>query len=580
MTSRHTAVPATDVLQLTHLPPAAATHLFAASFPLDALAPASAYVDAGVVDACCGWPLMLRVAAAAARALPPRDLAEAVTKDACRISDGGAVADALAFGAGRLSQADHALLLALAYLDEDVTRDTVASLARFAAPTARSGIDGQLVGLVRDGWLIPLVASGFDVTPRYRLIPAGKAWLRSVTSAVPTESAARDDLTTPSAEVVARAAVQRHRRAMQTARLKDSLKGAAELMAAGELAPARIAIQRVLVETKRRPNALRRIGTKAGTLEARLLLDEDLPALADKALEAIRAEGVVTADLEGLSGLVALRTGRVSDAIAGLTRAAELAPASAEWRLWLGLVALSVDDRALVEATTKSLVAIADKCACARARRRIWSFIAVLWAATQRAGVSLALAEADSHPQNRPDSPEVALFMRFGALTADPDTNDNMRCRRLQDARERIMKAPAPTSLARFFRDWAAEHLAGRIATVVAHRRLFVASDGTWFRGADGVEVELGRKPVLRRLLLALARRQSVDAASPCTSLPIDQDALIGEVWPGERIIPRAARSRLHVAICALRKAGLDGAIARRGTGYALDAQVSWVDVG
>jgi hypothetical protein len=580
MTSRHTFVPATDILQLTHLSPAAAAHVFATALPLDALASVNAYVDAGVDALCSGWPLMLRVAAAAARALPPRDLAEAIATNACQLSHSDGIVDALAFGAGRLSPADRTLISTLAHLDEDVTRDIAAKLGRLSAPTGRPDVDGQLVRLVRDGWLIPLIGPGAEFAPRYRLLPAGRAWLRRLASTTPGEAGPDGGETVRTVADVARAAVRRYQRAVQAARLKNMLKSAAELLDGGELAQARIAIQRVVVEASRRPEAFKRIGLRAGALEVRLFLDEGLPDLAEAALDAMVAATSMTADVEGLRGLVALHQGRTADAISALTRATERAPTSTEWQLWRALAALAMNDMITIESAVKALVAIADGTRCGRTRRRIWSLVAALWAATRRTGVALALAEAETARTSDADTPATAMFVRFASVATDEDPHDNARCRRLQDARERLLKLPAPTFMARFFQDWAAKHLASRIETAVAQHRLVVVSDGTWFRGADGVDVELGRKPVLRLLLLVLARRRKPDATSPCSSLPIDQDTLIGEVWPGERIIPRAARSRLHVAICALRKAGLHDAIARRGTGYALDAEVTWVDVG
>jgi DNA-binding winged helix-turn-helix (wHTH) protein len=49
---------------------------------------------------------------------------------------------------------------------------------------------------------------------------------------------------------------------------------------------------------------------------------------------------------------------------------------------------------------------------------------------------------------------------------------------------------------------------------------------------------------------------------------------LIAAVWPGEIIAPHAAKNRLHVALSALRKAGLAEIIQRVDGGYRLDPGV------
>ncbi len=52
-------------------------------------------------------------------------------------------------------------------------------------------------------------------------------------------------------------------------------------------------------------------------------------------------------------------------------------------------------------------------------------------------------------------------------------------------------------------------------------------------------------------------------------------EALIAAVWPGEHIAPNAAKNRLHVALSALRKAGLAEIIQRVDGGYRLDPEIA-----
>lgn len=49
---------------------------------------------------------------------------------------------------------------------------------------------------------------------------------------------------------------------------------------------------------------------------------------------------------------------------------------------------------------------------------------------------------------------------------------------------------------------------------------------------------------------------------------------LIAAGWPDERIYPRAARARLHVAVSSLRKLGLGEALEFHRGGYRLDPAV------
>lgn len=48
-------------------------------------------------------------------------------------------------------------------------------------------------------------------------------------------------------------------------------------------------------------------------------------------------------------------------------------------------------------------------------------------------------------------------------------------------------------------------------------------------------------------------------------------EALIACGWPGERVLPRAARARLHVAMSSLRMMGLGALLRHERGGYLLD---------
>lgn len=108
--------------------------------------------------------------------------------------------------------------------------------------------------------------------------------------------------------------------------------------------------------------------------------------------------------------------------------------------------------------------------------------------------------------------------------------------------------------------------LAGADAPVSQTRDLAIVvhASGTWFRVGRGPQQVLAQRAP-RRLLLALARAREGAAA------PLSPETLIASGWPGERILPLAARNRLHVAMNALRKAGLRAALLRVDGGYVLD---------
>lgn len=115
-------------------------------------------------------------------------------------------------------------------------------------------------------------------------------------------------------------------------------------------------------------------------------------------------------------------------------------------------------------------------------------------------------------------------------------------------------------------------------ATVRAESRrdgrvLRLASDGSWFETSSG-RVDLSTRLSLRRLLLALA---SSAQTSPGALLTAPE--LIGAGWPGERILPTAARGRLRVAMCTLRKLGLREFLASSRHGHTLESQVELVEV-
>ena len=98
---------------------------------------------------------------------------------------------------------------------------------------------------------------------------------------------------------------------------------------------------------------------------------------------------------------------------------------------------------------------------------------------------------------------------------------------------------------------------------------LTVGPEGGWFRLPGQDEgVDISRFAAVSRILAHLARRAESEPGSVS-----DADDLIEAGWPGQRIVPDAARNRLSVALAQLRKQGLRGILQRVEEGWRLDPQ-------
>lgn len=83
------------------------------------------------------------------------------------------------------------------------------------------------------------------------------------------------------------------------------------------------------------------------------------------------------------------------------------------------------------------------------------------------------------------------------------------------------------------------------------------------FQVEGGERVDLRRFGVHRRVLTEL-----IDAHEREPSARRSVAELFSAVWPGERVGVRSMRNRVHVALCALRKAGLAAALESHAEGY------------
>jgi tetratricopeptide (TPR) repeat protein len=101
---------------------------------------------------------------------------------------------------------------------------------------------------------------------------------------------------------------------------------------------------------------------------------------------------------------------------------------------------------------------------------------------------------------------------------------------------------------------------------------LLVGPEGAWARVPGKERVDIARYAASARILEGLARRAESAPGESC-----DADTLIEAGWPGEQILPDAAKNRLGVALARLRKLGLREQIQTTKDGWRLDPDWSVV---
>jgi predicted ATPase len=102
-----------------------------------------------------------------------------------------------------------------------------------------------------------------------------------------------------------------------------------------------------------------------------------------------------------------------------------------------------------------------------------------------------------------------------------------------------------------------------------------VSSSGAWFRLPGEPRIDCRRYRTLRLLLVKLAQERLVHPNRPAS-----WSILVAAGWPGERILPAAARNRLKVAMASLRKLGLRDVLVHDGEGYFLRADAPLLVLG
>ncbi|MCA9581066.1 MAG: AAA family ATPase [Myxococcales bacterium] len=92
---------------------------------------------------------------------------------------------------------------------------------------------------------------------------------------------------------------------------------------------------------------------------------------------------------------------------------------------------------------------------------------------------------------------------------------------------------------------------------------------GTWFRVPGSPFVDLSTRRPLTRLLVRMLQ-QRVDAPGQ----PVAPTELVSTAWPDQKLLPRAAKNRLHNALTTLRRMGLEDTLRYEDGGYFLDPTV------
>ncbi len=99
---------------------------------------------------------------------------------------------------------------------------------------------------------------------------------------------------------------------------------------------------------------------------------------------------------------------------------------------------------------------------------------------------------------------------------------------------------------------------------------LVVASDGSWVRTVSGQVAKLGADRPISRVMIRLALERMRHPGRP-----VPPHSLVRAGWPDERVLPAAAKNRLHVTIARLRRVALEGALLHDDDGYFLDPKAT-----
>lgn len=334
----------------------------------------------------------------------------------------------------------------------------------------------------------------------------------------------------------------------------------------------------------------------------------DAAAAAYRAAEAeLDAVGMARGRVLALSNLAAVDhdRGRLPGALAGYRRAISEAAVLGDRRLEgifssnLGALLLEQDEPEAARIALRQAV----RCLGEQRDDRLLAIARVNLAAVELLGGHLDAADAhyaDALALLRDEDPASSALChaRRGAVAALQDRLPAAR-RHHQEAERLVPEHDPVTSevvaLWRVFLEWQA----GDRASALARRRaalagepplvehsdearlvvrlleraarapgaaLLVGAGGAWVRVPGGERVDVARYGAAARILEQLA---SVAESAPGESCGAEQ--LIAAGWPGEQILPAAAKNRLGVALARLRKLGLRDQLQRTAAGWRLD---------
>ncbi len=158
------------------------------------------------------------------------------------------------------------------------------------------------------------------------------------------------------------------------------------------------------------------------------------------------------------------------------------------------------------------------------------------------------------------------------ALSRDArDAGDSERASLLADtARKRLRDAGfvRESEDVRFAVRLLERSLSGAVAEASGTPELRLTKHARAFGVSGASLVDLGRRGALRLILQALVEQH---AREPDVALSGKALATVG--WPGERVLPAAASTRVRVAISTLRRLGLARLLVTRDDGYLLDPE-------
>lgn len=123
----------------------------------------------------------------------------------------------------------------------------------------------------------------------------------------------------------------------------------------------------------------------------------------------------------------------------------------------------------------------------------------------------------------------------------------------------RVAKSPGTMNATLLPSSCSIERLPVRTTLVGSSR---IALDGSWF-DVDGVHGDIARRPVLRRVLAALATHHATGVNQPLTMHDV-----LAAGWPDEHCVGDSGATRVYQTIKRLRQLGLGALLHHDGRGY------------